>query len=220
MVSLYCLSYWNFSLTPRLFVGVFLVLLRRGWMVQFNSLNWRNVPFLDTGNLSLLRTDSGRVCEMMISIWYDMNITVRCKKKSFLSTSLITNSSLQFWRNLRALGDAQSSASIFLHLTIEIFLSWIIIFLILYLLRFIPLTFLLIFFPPLLTFPRSSTLFQSFPMISTIFLSAFAWLPLDLSDRMLLLCLSLDPFLYMLNFFLSHSTFPSFLETFNCSSHS
>jgi len=38
-------------------------------------------------------------------------IVVRCKKKSFFSTSFSSDSSLQFWRNLRALDDAQSSSA-------------------------------------------------------------------------------------------------------------
>ena len=57
-------------------------------------------------------------------------------------------------------------------------------------------------------------------MISTIFLSAFVWLPLDRLISLIILRLFqyLDLLLYMLNFSLSHSTFPSW--KLNCSSTS
>ena len=123
----------------------------------------------------------------------------------------MTDSSLQFWKNLRALGN---NPPLLLYLcTLEILPSWIFIFLILYLLRLpIPLSLLLIFFLPLLMFPRPSILLQSILMSSIIFLSAFIWLPLDLSGRIFLLYLlhCLDPLLYMLNFSLSQNTFFSF----------
>jgi len=107
--------------------------------------------------------------------------------------------------------------------TSEILSSWIIIFLILYLLRPIPLTLLFTYFPILFTFPRPSILLQSLPVISTIFLSTFAWLlPLDLSGRMLLLCLpqclSWSSSLYV-KFLPFSQYFSLLLETLSCSSY-
>ena len=70
---------------------------------------WRDVPFLNTSDLSLLRTGSAtKICGSMskyCSSW-----------EKDLPLYLTTDSALQFWRNLRAL-DAQSSfASISLDL--------------------------------------------------------------------------------------------------------
>jgi len=140
-----------------------------------------------------------------------MNIVVRREKKSFLSTSLTTDSSLQFWKNL--LGDARSSsASIPLHLRNPSLLNN-------HFLDTLPSSsyFFNSFTHPLSYSPHVSSIFNFVPItpndLHNIFKRiclTFAGL-LDFSGRMFLLCLPqyLDPLVYMINFSLSYSIFPS-----------
>ena len=144
-------------------------------------------------------------------LWNGGNIAVH-REKVFLSTSLTIDSSLQFWKNLRVLSSAQSSASIPLHLRNLSLLDN----------HFLD------------SLPSSSYSFNSFTHLLFSFLylfSTFNFAPitpsdlysifkrirltfagsLNLSDCLLLLCFPqcLDSFLYMLNFSFSHSIFPS-----------
>ena len=144
-----------------------------------------------------------------------MNIAIHREKKFFFTTFLAINSSLQFWKNLRTLDGAQSpSAIVPLHLRNPSLLNSHFLD-ILYFLRLIPLTILLIFFLPLLMFSKPSTLLQSFlsppdlyNILKRIRLTSAE--PLNLSGRIILLCFPqcLDSLLYILNFSFSHSTFP------------
>ena len=152
---------------------MFLVPPRRGWMVQSDgSLSWRDVPFLDSfSDLSLLRTNSAtRVCETMWILLF----VVRKSPFSLPPLQLIFRSNS--WEISVPLAMHNPPLLLYLYIS-ETLPSWITIFLILYLLRLIPLTLLLTYFSPFLTFSWPSILLQSLPVISTIFLSAFAWLP-------------------------------------------
>jgi len=140
-------------------------------MQSDSSLSWR-VFFLDLGDLSFLRTGSAtRICGTM---WILLFI-VRKSPSSLPLLQLIPRSN----SGKISVPLAVHNSPLLLYLcTSKTLLPWIIIFLTLYLLRLIPLSLLLTLFPSLFTFLRPSILLQSLSVISIIFLSAYAWLPL------------------------------------------
>ena len=119
--------------SPRLLVGV-----PSRWMQSDSLLSWRDVLFLDTGDL--LRADSAtRVCGMNINTY--INIAICCEKKlsSLPPSQLIPRSN----SGEISVSLAVHNPPLFLYFcTLEILPSWITIFLIIYLFRLIPLFYL------------------------------------------------------------------------------